>query len=703
MKQFDILLTMRVLFFATLFIFISLLGHSQERKPIQKVRNERGKSYLIENDKLFEIDRKVITVKLIAPNNTLKKMYRVINVDRCGYIDLQVPENVDVVKFVEELNQTGLFESVEYNGYIKSCISINDSYWNYQQNSFNAINCMDAWNITTGNPSIKVAVIDSGIDISHPDLGLGSDGYGNVSTTLGKSYAGDSLSHLNPTDNHGTAVAGVIAAKTNNHIGIAGVAGGNNAQGATLISYYVTSSYHVRDAIYEAIDAGAKVINISQEMNQMSSLDVAISYAHSHGVSIVCASGNSGSNYLAYPASHAETIAVGSCYNNGTRSTDSQYGTGIDLVAPGINVYTTSLDSGYNYFSGTSFAAPRVSGTIALILSLNPSLSADDIKTLLRNSCTKVSNYNYDSSGWNEEIGYGLLNVKNAVATVGLKITGPSLACTDTPYSVANLPEGMHVVWTLENTSAGCIFHTDTPNVNQCTITSLGVPFYGTLKASIYNGTNLFAVTSKYVYTLWGTGTYKQESCWYYDVQHPAITPKPLKTGEAMFVHQGCWVTLESPYLQGATVTHSGAIPEIWFFDPTNKKLIFSFPLYSGGIPMMIDVHGENSCGDIRYIFFSVTDNGNISSSSLVVEPVANGYLLSVTRNNKSNELAATSISSQNDWNLEIYNATWGNKKLGCRVTGNDYSLDTTGWDSGLYVIRCVIDGEVYTEKITVK
>ena len=694
---------MKTLFFVTLFISISLLGHSQERKLIQKVENERGKAFLIENDKHFEIDKNVITVKLLNPNDTLKKVYKVINSDRCGYIDLQVPEDVDIVKFVEELNQTGLFESVEYNGHIKPCFSINDSYWNYQQNSFNAINCMDAWNITTGNPNIKVAVIDSGIDISHPDLGLGSDGYGNVSTTLGKSYAGASNSHLNPTDNHGTAVAGVIGAKTNNHIGIAGVAGGNNAQGVTLISYYATSSYHVRDAIYEAIDAGAKVINISQAMNQMSSLDAAISYAHSHRVSIVCASGNSGSDNIVYPASHAETIAVGACYNNGTRSTSSQYGTGIDLVAPGVNIYTTTFDSNYDYFSGTSFAAPFVSGTIALMLSLNPSLNASEIKALLQNSCTKISNYSYDSSGWNEEVGYGLLNVKNAVAAAGLKIAGPSLACTDTPYSVTNLPEGMHVVWTLEDTYAGCIFHTDTPNVNQCTITSVGIPFHGTLKASIYNGANLFAVASKYVYTLSGTGTYKQESCWYYDVQHPAITSKPLKTGEAMFVHQGCWVTLESPYLQGATVTHSGATPEVWFFDSTNKRLIFSFPLYSGGIPMMIDVHGENSCGDVRYIFFSVTDNGNISSSSLVVEPEANGYLLSVTRNTNSNELAAASISSQSDWKLEIYNATWGNKKLGCKVSGNNYSLDTTGWDAGLYVIRCVVDGEVYTEKITIK
>ena len=261
----------------------------------------------------------------------------------------------------------------------------------------------------------------------------------------------------------------------------------------------------------------------------------------------------------------------------------------------------------------------------------------------------------------------------------------------------------MHVVWTLEDAYAGCIFHTDTPNINQCILSSVNTPFHATLTASVYDGTELFAIATKYVYTLYGQGTYKQESCWYYDVQHPAITSKPLKTGEAMFVHQGCWVTLESPYLQGATVTHSGATPEIWFFDPINKKLIFSFPLYSGGIPMMIDVHGENSCGNIRYIFFSVTNNGNISSNALSVTPNANGYLLSVRKTDSNKDFNGTSNSSINEWNLAIYDATWGKKKLERRVSGNNYPLDTTGWTPGLYVIRCVVDGEVYTEKIAIK
>lgn len=170
-----------------------------------------------------------------------------------------------------------------------------------------------------------------------------------------------------------------------------------------------------------------------------------------------------------------------------------------------------------------------------------------------------------------------------------------------------------------------------------------------------------------------------------------------------MFVHQGCWVTLHSNYFEKASVSHSGATPDTWFFDPLNKTLIFSLPLYSSGIPFMIDVDNDNSCGDVRFTFFSVTNNGNITLSSLNVEPEANGYLISVTRANNSDESVVSNDLIKENWELEIYNANWGTKKLGCVVSENKYLLNTTGWDAGIYVIRAVVNGEVYTEKITVK
>lgn len=695
--------------FATIHIFNSAYGQG----VTQKLKKENGVLYVVNKGRDFVVDTKVITVKPISSDGIVDSTLKVLNIDRSGYIDIQVPQGKDVQEFADELKQTKMFENVEFNGYCKPCFVIYDTYWYQQYPYLDSLKTKDAWCITVGNPNIKVAIIDTGIDITHEDLGYGSDGYSNISYTLGEDYTGSSNAHLYPIDGHGTAVAGIIGAKTNNGKGIAGIAGGNNSQGVTLIPYCVSSSYHVRDAIYDATDKGAKVINISQEMNQMSSLDDAILYAYNHNVSIICSSGNNSSNYITYPASHEKTIAVGACLNDGTRKSDSQYGAGLDLVAPGGFVKTTILGGGYSQVGGTSFAAPHISGTIALMLSVDSLLTPYEIRTILHNTCKKIPSYNYDSSGWNEEVGYGLLNVKDAVAAVAFKINGPSLACSETPYSVAYLPAGMHVVWSLENTSCGCIFETDTPTVNQCSITSINNPFTGTLRASIYNGTELFSTSTKHVYTLSGTlGRYRQESCLYYNKQHPAI-PFTTLNGVA-FVHQGCMVILESPYFEGATVTHSGVTPEQWLFDPEHKRLYFSFPIGSGGIPLNIIVQGENSCGNTQFTFFSVSNNGNLSSA-LNVEPLSNGYLLSI--DNYSEEKTISSQinnftnggehlierSSEKTWDLDVYSATLGKKEFGCKIKGNNYYLNTNGWNPGLYVIRVVVDGKVYTEKITVK
>lgn len=686
-----------------------LSGFSQDQKRHQIIEKDRNKLYLVEGNQRFEVDMNVVTVKLKSSNDALDKRYKVLNIDPSGYIDIQVPKNADIIEFVEQLKQTGLFESVEYNGYIKTC-TINDTYWSSQQYHLNAIHVPEAWKITMGSPSVRVAVIDRGIDFAHEDLGLGSDGYTNVSQTLGVNYTDTPNAHLYPIDNHGTRVAGIIGAKTNNNKGIAGIAGGNHTQGALLISYCTSSSYHIRQAIYQAIDDGVKVINISLSANQMDALDIAIQYAYNHNVSVVCASGNNGTGSIDYPASHANTIAVGASNNSGARCYLSQYGNGLDMVAPGFSIYTTDLQGDYFSAEGTSIAAPHVTGTIALMLSVNPTLTPSKIRSILQTTCTKVTGYSLDASGWNEEVGYGMLNVCAAVVEAGLKIVGPSLACTSTPYYVENLPQGMHVVWSLENVSCACVLETDTPSANQCSISGLNMPFHATLKASIYDGTTLFAVLTKYVYTLSNSyGTYSQESCWYYNVQHPAIASKTLKTGEAMFVHQGCTVTLNSQYFAGATVSHSGATPDVWFFDPINKVLLFSLPLYSGGIPMMIDVHGENSCGDVRFTFFSVTNNGNITSSLLNVEPLSNGYLLSINEvtddklmGSANDTNSSIQKKTEKEWNLEIYSAKWGNKMLGHKVNGLQYTLDTSNWESGIYVIRAVIGDEVYSQKITV-
>lgn len=677
-----------------LFVLIIALHASNSaygQKVNQIIKKERGVLYVIDRGWDYAVDTNTITVKLISHNCDIEPTLKVLNIDRSGYIDIQVPQGKDVQEFVEELKQSKQFESVEYNTYGALCMTPNDTYYS-QQSYLNTINAPSAWDITTGSPNIKVAIIDTGIEVAHSDIGYGSDTYSNVSLTEGANYTNVANTHISPVNSHGTRVAGIIGAKTNDSLGIAGITGGNNSSGVTMIPYCVTngeqiSNTNVRTAIYDAIDAGVKVINMSLRLSEDAATNACIEYAYNHNVCIVCSAGNnenSGTSGIYYPASHSKTIAVGATTSTNVRWENSQYGQGLDLVAPGVTIRTTDTNNSYtNLYSGTSLSAPQVTGTIALMLSVNPSLTPDEIKLILHNTCTKLTSYTYNSSGWNEEVGYGLLNVKDAVAAVAFKINGPSLACSDTPYSVAYLPAGMHVVWSLENTSCGCIFETDTPTVNQCSITSINNPFTGTLRASIYNGTELFSTSTKHVYTLSGTlGRYRQESCLYYNKQHPAI-PFTTLNGVA-FVHQGCMVILESPYFEGATVTHSGVTPEQWLFDPEHKRLYFSFPIGSGGIPLNIIVQGENSCGNTQFTFFSVSNNGNLPSA-LNVEPLSNGYLLSI--DNYSEEITISSQinnftnggehlierSSEKTWDLDVYSATLGKKEFGCKIKGNNY------------------------------
>lgn len=205
-------------------------------------------------------------------------------------------------------------------------------------------------------------------------------------------------------------------------------------------------------------------------------------------MTIVCSSGNQYSQHINYPASHEHTIAVGSIdiYNN--KAASSNYGEGLDLVAPGESIKSTYLNNSYHTGSGTSFAAPHVSGVIALMLSVNPYLTPSGIKNILINSTIKIKygTYIYDNSGWNEYVGYGLVNACEAVVkALNCPISGPSFICqssTDT-YSISNPPSCCSVYWTINNSD-----FTITSSGNQCSVTYTGSQEYAlaNLTAHVY-------------------------------------------------------------------------------------------------------------------------------------------------------------------------------------------------------------------------
>ncbi len=215
--------------------------------------------------------------------------------------------------------------------------------------------------------TVVVAVIDSGICAAHPDLAQ--------HLVAGWDFVENDA---NPQDElgHGCSVSGVIAADIDNHLGIAGVAPNARIMPLRVLNAQGVGRYSdVATAIVYAADHGAQIINLSLGGTDASStLKDAIDYAAAKGLTIVAASGNTGTSGVLYPAAYSSVVAVGSVDPDLRRSSFSTYGPEVDLMAPGRNILTTTLNGDYGYVSGTSFAAPQVAGVAAIDRALGVSL-----------------------------------------------------------------------------------------------------------------------------------------------------------------------------------------------------------------------------------------------------------------------------------------------------------------------------------------
>jgi subtilisin family serine protease len=225
--------------------------------------------------------------------------------------------------------------------------------WNIER-----VGATSSWAISTGDP-VKVGVIDTGIDLKHPDLQANIKGGFN---------AINPLKSANDDNGHGTHVAGIIAA-LNNSIGVVGVGPNINLYAIKVLN--ASGSGYLSDVIEGldwAVANGMQVVNMSLGTSQdVQSFHDAILRAYNAGVTIVAAAGNSG-GAVSYPAAYPEVIAVSATDQNDQIASFSSRGPEVDLAAPGVNIYSTYKGQSYATLSGTSMAAPHVSGAAALII-----------------------------------------------------------------------------------------------------------------------------------------------------------------------------------------------------------------------------------------------------------------------------------------------------------------------------------------------
>ncbi len=267
------------------------------------------------------------------------------------------------------------------------------------------IDAPEAWEITTGVTETMIAVIDTGVDYNHEDL---DDG--RVRTDIDQDYVNDDDDAMDD-HSHGTHVAGTIAAETNNGVGVAGVMWQAQILPLKVLSNRGSgSSDDVAAAIRYAADQGADAINMSLGSRSCSqTIADAVNYAYDKGVVIVAAAGNSGSS-IGYPAKHAPVIAVGATDHNDHKAYFSNYGDELDVVAPGVSIFSTVPNNGYDAFSGTSMASPHVAGVVGLLLSQRSDLSNGQVREILRQSADDLG-----QGGFDTYYGYGRVNAHQAL------------------------------------------------------------------------------------------------------------------------------------------------------------------------------------------------------------------------------------------------------------------------------------------------
>ncbi|MBT3676696.1 MAG: S8 family serine peptidase [Candidatus Marinimicrobia bacterium] len=365
-----------------------------------------------------------------------------------GFYELLVPENQNAFDNGKRLYNTKAFEYVFMNTYsrLSTHETPNDDYYSQELHwNLERIKMPETWDITTGSNNVTVAVVDVGVEYSHPDL-VNNIGPGGKCFTMGCEDEAPETGYY-----HGTAVAGIIAAGLNNGIGVSGMAGGWGTSGVKIMALRVgpdpfttgggISNSAAAEAIeWAAVEKNVKIINGSFNSKTIhADLGASIDIAVAAGALVVFSSGNANySTNVQFPANKPNVIAVGATTKLDIRKKDgdgadpnylpgdweSCYGNELDVVAPGVSIPTTDLvgidgkssDNYYPYFNGTSAAAPHVAALAALLLSVDPTLTNTELGNIIRNTADKVPAMN--GSNYTQEYGYGRINAYSALLSI---------------------------------------------------------------------------------------------------------------------------------------------------------------------------------------------------------------------------------------------------------------------------------------------
>lgn len=447
------------------------LNSSQYTSLVEKLRTEdniwqvmptfniRGKRVDITNNFYVEL-------KASGDHDKLIEMANRYDIEVVGHdesmplwytLSCNAMSTLNAIEAANLFHESGTFACSEPEFYYYDMARSDDDLFNKQWNLKNTgqytgyseagmdINIEGAWEVTQGE-NVVVAVFDNGVSFTHPDL------VDNIYDL----YSYDAITNTTPAvvitsgedAGHGTACAGIIAAIKDNEIGISGVAPKAKIMPIS-INFKSFNTQQIVNGFNKARENAADIINCSWESVHSTYVNAAIRRAMAEGRNgkgcvVVFAAGNEGNTIDATIADNPGILSVGAVTPLGTRVKPGSFGPmpinwrsyvgeDLDIVAPGIEIRTTDIPgaNGYEnneyheFFSGTSAAAPHAAGVAALILSVNPNLTADEVVQIIERSARKVlpDTYTYavdtihKSGHWNEEMGYGLIDATAAVTT----------------------------------------------------------------------------------------------------------------------------------------------------------------------------------------------------------------------------------------------------------------------------------------------
>jgi subtilisin family serine protease len=280
------------------------------------------------------------------------------------------------------------------------------------QGDLAAVDAPGAWALTTGSPAVTVAVLDTGADLANADLANKVTGGPDVCEQSGETGCGTSPTVTSDGNGHGTHVAGIVGAQTNNATGVASLGWNTHVESIQVLnSQGEGNTADVATGIYDAVSAGDRVINLSLANDSCATNpndcgpdpdeEAAIEYALSQNVVVVAAAGNDGltGNGPTYPASYPGVLSVAAANDSGDIQGFSEFGSSANIAAPGLDVLSTWNNGGYAVLTGTSMAAPHVAAAAALVIAANPNLTGPQVATLLTSTATPIAGGNAISGG----------------------------------------------------------------------------------------------------------------------------------------------------------------------------------------------------------------------------------------------------------------------------------------------------------------